>query len=109
MHAVDAEDEAEGLRDQNLRTATLQAEAGKPHGKLLYGYLREYAVVGGRKRCVRQYEDPARGKYVLQSLQRIDTGHSMRSLVRWLKSVPEAARPDGKPWNEITARRMLLN
>ncbi|MFI2632566.1 recombinase family protein [Streptomyces collinus] len=109
MHAVDAEDEAEGLRDQNLRTATLQAEAGKPHGKLLYGYLREYAVVGGRKRCVRQYEDPVRDTYVFQSLQRIDTGHSMRSLVRWLRSVPEAARPDGKPWNEITARRMLLN
>ncbi|GAB2731404.1 recombinase family protein [Streptomyces bullii] len=109
MHAVDAEDEAEGLRDQNLRTATLQAEAGKPHGKLLYGYLREYAVVGGRKRCVRQYEDPVRGPYVFQSLQRIDSGHSMRSLVRWLTSVPEAARPDGKPWNAITARRMLLN
>jgi site-specific DNA recombinase len=109
MHAVDAEDEAEGLRDQNLRTATLQAEAGKPHGKLHYGYLREYAVVGGRKRCVRQYEDPVRGTYVFQSLQRIDSGHSMRALVRWLKTEPKAARPDGKPWNEITARRMLLN
>jgi hypothetical protein len=109
MHAVDAEDEAEGLRDQNLRTATLQAEAGKPHGKLHYGYLREYAVVGGRKRCVRQYEDPVRGKYVFQSLQRVDSGDSMRALVRWLASVPEAARPDGQPWNAITARRMLLN
>lgn len=109
MHAVDAEDEAEGLRDQNLRTATLQAEAGKPHGKLLFGYLREYAVVGGRKRCVRQYEHPVQGSFVFKSLERIDSGHSMRSLVRWLRSQPEAARPDGKPWNEITARRMLLN
>ncbi|MFB6934523.1 recombinase family protein [Streptomyces chartreusis] len=109
MHAVDAEDEAEGLRDQNLRTATLQAEAGKPHGKLHYGYLREYAVVGGRKRCVRQYEDPVRGTFVFQSLQRIDAGHSVKALVRWLRSVPKASRPDGKPWNGITARRMLLN
>jgi hypothetical protein len=109
MHAVDAEDEAEGLRDQNLRTATLQAEAGKPHGKLPYGYLREYAVVGGRKRCTRQYEHPVQGRFVVEAMQRFDQGHSMLSIVRWLASQPEAARPDGKPWNGITARRMLLN
>lgn len=109
MHAVDAEDEAEGLRDQNLRTATLQADAGKPHGKLHYGYLREYAVVGGRKRCVRQYEDPVRGTFVFQALQRVDSGHSVNSVVRWLRSMPKAARADGKPWNGITARRMMLN
>ena len=109
MHAVDAEDEAEGLRDQNLRTATLQAEAGQPHGKLPFGYLREYAVVGGRKRCVRQYEHPEQGPIVVQALKRVDSGHSMLSLVRWLNSQPDAARPNGKPWSGITARRMLLN
>src|SRR5690606_13021410 len=37
MHAIDAEDEAVGLRDQNLRTAIQQAEEGLPHGKLPYG------------------------------------------------------------------------
>lgn len=109
MHAVDAEDEAEGLRDQNLRTATLQAEAGQPHGKLPFGYLREYAVVGGRKRCVRQYEHPKQGPIVVQALKRIDSGHSMLSLVRWLNSQPDAARSNGKPWSGITARRLLLN
>lgn len=109
MHAVDAEDEAEGIRDRNLRTATLQAEQGQPHGKLPYGYLREYAVVGGRKRCVRQYEHPVQGPIVVKALQHIDSGRSMLSLVRWLNATPEAARPDGKPWSGITARRMLLN
>lgn len=109
MHAVDAEDEAEGIQHRNLRTATLQAEEGKPHGKLPYGYLREYAVVGGRKRCTRQYEHPVQGQFVFQALQRIDAGHSVRSVTRWLASQPEAARPDGAPWNGITVRRMLLN
>jgi hypothetical protein len=109
QHAVDAEDEAEGIYARNLRTATIQAEEGKPHGKMLYGYLREYAVVGGRRRCVGQYEDPVRGPIVYQSLVHIDSGKSMLSLVRWLRATPEAARPDGREWSSITARRMLLN
>ncbi|MEV7389557.1 recombinase family protein [Streptomyces sp. NPDC091215] len=109
QHAIDAEDEAEGLRDQNLRTATLQAEEGHPHGKMIYGYLREYAIVGGRKRCVKQYEDPQRGHYILKALQRADSGHSIGSIVRWLRSIPEAARPEGMPWGNRNVRSMLLN
>jgi hypothetical protein len=109
MHAVDAEDEAVGLRDQNLRTAIQQAEEGLPHGKLPYGYLREYAVVGGRKRCIRQYEHPVQGPIVVKALRRLDSGHSMLSIVRWLNATPEAALPGGKQWNGTTLRRMLLN
>ncbi len=108
MHAVDAEDEAEGIRDRNLRTTNSQAQAGMPHGKLLYGYTRTYRTVNGRQRCTGQEEDE-RGTYVLQSLQRVDGGASLRSLVRWLKSEPKAARPDGKEWTERFARSMLLN
>lgn len=108
QHAVDAEDEAEGMRDQNLRTASLQAQAGMPHGKAIYGYERTYQQVNGRKRCTGQNED-ARGKYVFESLQRVDTGQSLRSLVRRLNAQPEAARPDGKPWTQGSARMMLLN
>lgn len=109
QHAIDAEDEAEGLRDQNLRTATLQAEEGHPHGKMIYGYLREYAIVGGRKRCVKQYEDPARGQYVYKSLQRADAGHSIGSIKRWLNATPEAGRPEGAAWSNRNVRSMLLN
>jgi len=108
MHAVDAEDEAEGIRDQNLRTASLQAQAGMPHGKALYGYTRDYQQVNGRRRCTGQTEDE-RGAYVVKSLQHIDSGGSINSLVQRLRSTPEAARPDGKPWTEPTVRRMLLN
>ncbi|MET7436594.1 recombinase family protein [Streptomyces sp. NPDC005496] len=109
QHAIDAEDEAEGIRDRNLRTTGLQAQAGMPHGKLLFGYVRTYQTVAGRKRCTGQMEDPDRGKCVLQAMQRIDNRHSLRAVTRWLNSVPEAARPDGKPWTEAYARSMLLN
>jgi site-specific DNA recombinase len=108
QHALAAEDEAEGIRDQNLRTASLQAQAGMPHGKALFGYARDYQQVNGRRRCTGQTEDE-RGTYVVQALQRIDSGGSVKSLVRWLRATPEAARPDGKMWDEATARRMLLN
>lgn len=109
MHAVDAEDEAEGIHDRNLRTTTLQAEAGEPHGKLPYGYLREYTVVNGRRRCLRQYEHPVQGPCVVKAMQKIDAGHSMRSVTRWLNSHPEAAPSNGKPWVGTTLRRMLIN
>lgn len=108
MHAVDAEDEAEGIRDGNIRTAKFQAQAGMPHGKLLYGYTRTYTTVNGRQRCSGQEEDE-RGAYVVQALRRVDEGSSLRSLVRWLNSQPGAARPDGKAWNDRFARSVLLN
>lgn len=108
MHAVDAEDEAEGIRDGNLRTAKFQAQAGMPHGKLLYGYTRTYTTVNGRQRCSGQEED-VRGAFVLQALHRVDEGSSLRSVVRWLSEQPAAARPDGKPWTDAYLRSLLLN
>jgi DNA invertase Pin-like site-specific DNA recombinase len=109
MHAIDAEDEVEGIRERNLRTAQATADAGRPHGPLRYGYTRDYEVVNGRLRCVRQYEHPVQGPYVLQSFVHMDTGGTLKSLVRWLRSEKEAARPDGSEWTEVHARRMLLN
>ncbi|WP_107450194.1 recombinase family protein [Streptomyces silvensis] len=108
QHAVDAEDEAEGIRDRNLRTTRLQAEAGEPHGKLPYGFNREYAFVNGRRRCTGQNEN-AQGTFVFQAIERADSGHSIRAIVRWLRGVPEASRPDGADWSEDLVRRMLLN
>ncbi|CAL9662358.1 hypothetical protein SUDANB178_07028 [Streptomyces sp. enrichment culture] len=109
MHAVDAEDEADAIQARNARTTTLEAEAGKPHGRLPFGYAREYAVVGGRSRCIRQYEHPVQGPVVLKAFQHIDSGHSVRSLLRWLNSHPDAARPDGSKWSARTVRIMLTN
>lgn len=109
QHAIDAEDEADAIQARNARTATLEAQAGKPHGRLPFGYAREYAVVGGRSRCIRQYEHPVQGPVVLKALQHIDSGKSVMSLLRWLNSTPEAARPDGSQWSPRTVRVMLLN
>lgn len=108
QHAIEAEDQADEIQLRNLRTAAQQAQAGMPHGKTQYGYTRQYTIVGGRRRCTGQSEDE-RGAYVLKALEHVDAGGSIKSLVRWLRSTPVAARPDGKPWDEAAVRRMLIN
>lgn len=109
QHAVDAEDEGDGIRDRNLRTMRRTATEGMPHGKAIFGYTRVYETKGGRRRCTGQSEDPAQGQWVVQALERADSGHSLKSLVRWLSSEPDAARHDGKPWTVYGVRTMLLN
>jgi DNA invertase Pin-like site-specific DNA recombinase len=108
MHAVDAEDEVEGIRERNLRTMRRTASEGMPHGKAIYGYTRTYETVGGRRRCTGQVEDP-RGPYVVEAIRRIDRGHSLKAVLRWLQSEPAAARADGKEWNSDMVRRLVLN
>ena len=109
MHAVDAEDEAEGIRDRNLRTMRRTATEGMPHGKTVFGYTRTYKTVGGRRRCTGQVEDPIKGPYVLAALQHIDSGKSAASLIRWLNSEPGAKRANGSLWDDRKLRLMLLN
>lgn len=109
QHAIDAEDEADAIQDRNARTVASEAAAGKPHGRLPFGYAREYAVVGGRHRCIRQYEHPTQGPVVLHAFKHVDGGKSLSSLLRWMNSTPEAARSDGKPWSPRTIRILLTN
>ncbi|MFD8806251.1 recombinase family protein [Streptomyces sp. NPDC059597] len=108
QHAVDAEDEGEGIHGRNVRTANSQADAGMPHGKSLYGYTRIYRMVKGRRRCVGQEEDE-RGAYVVEMIRRLDAGHSLRAVNRWISAEPAAARPDGAEWTVLHVRRQVLN
>lgn len=109
MHAVDAEDEAEGIRDRNLRTMRRTATEGMPHGKTVFGYTRTYKTVGGRRRCTGQVEDPVKGPYVLAALEHVDAGKSAASLIRWLNAEPGAKRANGSLWDDRKLRLMLLN
>ncbi|WP_327592519.1 recombinase family protein [Streptomyces chartreusis] len=109
MDAVTAESEADDIRDRNLRTAARTAAAGDPHGRLLFGYIRDYETVNGQLRCVGQRENEKTGPYVYRSLVHIDQGRSVASLIRWLNSEDSAARADGMPWTTRNVRLMLLN
>lgn len=107
MDAIAAEDEAEGIRDRNLRTARLTAEKGGVWGKLPFGYVRKYDPDTGE--LLGQYEHPQHGPIVVKAFQHIDGGGSIYSLIKNLKGNSEAARPDGAEWNEGLVKYMLRN
>ncbi|BBC35207.1 hypothetical protein SGFS_065010 [Streptomyces graminofaciens] len=105
--AIAAEDEAEGIRDRNVRTVELNAQAGKPHGKIPFGYIRRYDPATGD--LIGQFEDPQRGPQVVAAMERFDSGDSLTAVVEWLQDTPDAARADGVEWTTDLARYMLMN
>ncbi|MFF7142342.1 recombinase family protein [Streptomyces nodosus] len=105
--AIDAEDEAEGIRDRNLRTVELTAQAGRPHGRIPYGYARRYDQDTGE--LLEQYPHPTQAKYVAEAMKRVDSGESIYTVAKWLRGTSEAARPDGKRWTEKQVKDLLLN
>ncbi|MFG2373720.1 recombinase family protein [Streptomyces sp. NPDC048504] len=63
---LDAEKEARRLSARTQRGVNSAAGEGRPHGKIPFGYAREYEVMDGRPRCVRQYPGPGDGKLIAE-------------------------------------------
>ncbi|MFH9248176.1 recombinase family protein [Streptomyces lydicus] len=98
MDALQAEDEAEGIRDRNLRTQRRLAESGKPAGRPPWGYVRRYDPDTGD--LLDQVAHPVRAPYVIQMFKRFAAGETAYSIAAWLNSVPEAATTSGAPWDQ---------
>ena len=105
MDAIAAEDEAEGIRDRNLRTTRATAKKGTPHGRVLYGYARRYDPDSGE--LIEQYEHPERGPIVLDIFKRIAAGETEYSIVRSLRE--DGERLPGIKWDLYHLRTMLRN
>jgi DNA invertase Pin-like site-specific DNA recombinase len=105
MDAIAAEDEAEGIRDRNLRTTRATAKKGTPHGRILYGYARRYDPDTGE--LIEQYEHPERGPIVREIFERIAAGETEYSIVRDLRERGE--RLPGIRWELYHLPTMLRN
>lgn len=105
MDAIAAEDEAEGIRDRNLRTTRSTAKKGTPHGRILYGYARRYDPDTGE--LLEQYAHPDRGPIVLDIFERIAAGETEYSIVQRLRRNGE--RLPGIKWDLYHLRTMLRN
>lgn len=103
--ALQAEDEADGIRDRNLRTVRLNAKAGAPHGRLLWGYARRYDTDTGD--LIEQYEHPERGPVVLDVFKRVAAGETSYSILMRLRSKGE--RLPGHRWEYHHLRDMVRN
>jgi site-specific DNA recombinase len=63
---ADAEKEARRLSKRTLRGITSAAKEGRPHGRVPFGYARDYEVIDGRPRCVRQYPHHHDGELIAE-------------------------------------------
>ncbi|MCX5197174.1 recombinase family protein [Streptomyces sp. NBC_00249] len=106
MDAVHAESEAEDIRDRNLRTARLTAEAGKPWGPVPDGYKRVYDPDSGD--LVEQVEHPDQGPVVRQIWADAAAGKSLRSTAARLNAENRRTQR-GKPWEVWHLRTILRN
>jgi site-specific DNA recombinase len=66
----DAEKEARKLSARTLRGVNSAAREGRPHGRIPFGYARDYEVIDGRPGCVRQYPDPVSGPLIEELFKR---------------------------------------
>ncbi|MFE0651404.1 recombinase family protein [Streptomyces sp. NPDC059534] len=105
--ALQAEDEAESARERHLRTARLNAEKGKPNGPVPFGYRRKYDPDTGE--LVGQFIHDEQAPIARECWARVDAGHSLASVARWLNQQPAAQRKSGSAWTVIYVRKMLLN
>lgn len=95
--AIQAEREADKIRDRNLRTVRLNAERGGPHGRVPYGYRRVYDEHTGS--LVEQVPDERQAPVLREIARRVAGGESLYGIAQDLnhRGVPG---PTGLPWNK---------
>jgi DNA invertase Pin-like site-specific DNA recombinase len=102
LDALIAEREAEDIRKRIVRAHRANLAAGKPHGRVPYGYKIVRDPETGR--AVGREPDPARARLVAEAARRVLGGHSLEATVRWIASKD----PDPR-WNSAKLRRILVN
>jgi DNA invertase Pin-like site-specific DNA recombinase len=105
LDALLAEREVDLLRDRVNRGVRQHAESGRPYGRLMYGYRREYNERGA---FVRQLPDPGQAAVVAELARRVDAGEPLAMIAADLnqRGVPT---PDGAAlWRGPRIREIVL-
>jgi len=102
LDALIAEREAEDIRKRIVRSHRANLAAGKPHGRVPYGYKIVRDPETGK--ATGRVPDPARAPLVAEAARRVLDGHSLESTVRWI-----ATKDPDPRWNGAKLRRILLN
>ncbi|MEU0991077.1 recombinase family protein [Streptomyces sp. NPDC005953] len=104
--AIAAEDQAESIRDNNLRTVRQNAKAGGPHGRVLWGYMRKYDPATGE--LIGQFPHPDREDVPADVFDRFVGGVTIYSIVQHLVKTRDAEK-DGRNWQYYHVYEMLRN
>jgi len=103
LHAILAERESDETRDRILRAVRSQAQQGRPHGRVLYGYKRTYDPETGA--LTGQVPDPDEAEVVLEIARRFLSGESLYAISDDLN----ARRVSNKPWSANRVKRCITN
>ena len=104
--AVDAEGSSDETSERVRRHVRANAVAGRPHGKLLYGYIREYD--SKTKVFLGQHAHREHAAVVQECARRIAAGEALYSVARDLNKRGIAAPRSGQ-WQPTQVRRLCIN
>jgi site-specific DNA recombinase len=96
-----AEQESWRSRERTMRAHNANLVAGRPHGRLPYGYRIIRDPASGK--AIGREPDPAQAPLIQEAARRVLDGHTVKSVVRWLQT------KDPIGWDAGKLRRILLN
>lgn len=110
LEFLTAEKDAAVIRDRQLRTVRLNAQKGRPHGRLPYGYRRVYDEQ--TRALVRQEIDPGKASIIITAVDEILDGVSINNIVTRLNraGVPTPMKPtsdQSRGWMSSTLRQLI--
>jgi len=104
--AVDAEGEAESIRERNLRTTRLNAQRGGAHGPVADGYRRRYDPDSGE--LIDQVPHPDRAPLIEEIFRRAAAAEPLAAICRDLNDRGKTTHR-GKPWQRHHLHAILRN
>jgi site-specific DNA recombinase len=113
LDALLAQDESHRSSDRILRASRARAVAGTPHGKLPYGYRREYDPTTGA--LLRQVPDETTAPIVRDMIHRVAAGESLYAIAKDLTAQgvplprPARGRTNAGDWIPTTIRRIVTS
>ncbi|WP_216870548.1 recombinase family protein [Modestobacter excelsi] len=107
LDALLAERESDETRKRVLRAVQANAEKGRPHGKLLYGYRRVYDEASGE--LVEQVPDETTSAVVREAAQRVLNGETPYAIAQDFDRRGIPTPRGGKGWDLTQVKRLCVN
>ena len=106
LEMLTAERSSDDTAKRIQRTVRSQAKAGKPHGRIPFGYAREYDPTTGA--LVRQVPHETEAPLIREMARRVLDGESLYSIAKDL-SQRDVPRMRLNPWDTVRIKRVLTN
>ncbi len=106
LDALLAERESDMTRDRVLRAVRSNAHTGRPHGKILYGYRREY---DDKRQLIGQIVDDEEAAVVREAARRVLGGETPYAVAQDFNRRGIPTPRDGRAWDLTQVKRLCTN